>query len=250
MAAGSGIERLRRLVGGYLTYVEADTFPGGCFFASVLAEVDMHAGAVRDRLVGFLADWLDRIETAARDAQAEGSIDPAEDPAQIAFEVEAALLLANAQYVVTRSPEPIERARRAVDHRLAAAANTERATTARSVIKDPDFQNGRRLQVVLTGRRARAEVVIVLLYRRDVGGRVLLDLLVPGGTGIAGADQGDHPARMKRGQKPGDNPHGIPAYAPGVTGCRSPGCRTGRRSRRLSRWPERGSATARLVSRG
>jgi AcrR family transcriptional regulator len=121
MAAGSGIERLRRLVNGYLTYLEADTFPGGCFFASVLAEVDMQPGAVRDRLVRFLADWLNRLETATRDAQAEGAIDAAEDPAQIVFEVEAALLLANAQYVVTRTSEPIERARRAVAWRLAAA---------------------------------------------------------------------------------------------------------------------------------
>jgi AcrR family transcriptional regulator len=127
MAAGSGIERLRRLVGGYLTYVEADTFPGGCFFASVLAEVDMQPGAVRDQLVRFLADWLDRIQTAVQDAQAEGAIDPAEDPAQIAFEAEAALLLANAQYVVTRAPEPIERARRAVERRLAAAAPDRRS---------------------------------------------------------------------------------------------------------------------------
>ena len=122
MAAGSGIERLRCLYQGYLAYVEVDTFPGGCFFASVLAEVDMQPGPVRDRLVAFLTDWLDRLETAVRDAQAEGAIDPAEDPAQIAFEVEAALLLANAQYIVTRTPEPIERARRAVDRRLAAAA--------------------------------------------------------------------------------------------------------------------------------
>src|SRR4051794_13991285 len=66
-AAGSGMERLRRLVEGYLRYVEVDTFPGGCFFASVLAEVDMRPGAVRDRLVAFLADWLGHLETAVRE---------------------------------------------------------------------------------------------------------------------------------------------------------------------------------------
>jgi AcrR family transcriptional regulator len=120
--AQSGLERLRRLVDGYLRYVEVDTFPGGCFFASVLAEVDMHPGAVRDRLVGFLNDWLGRLETTVREAQAEGAIDPAEDADQLAFEIEAALLLANAQYVVARTPEPIERARRAIEHRLASAA--------------------------------------------------------------------------------------------------------------------------------
>jgi AcrR family transcriptional regulator len=130
MAAGSGIERLRRLVDGYLTYVEVDTFPGGCFFASVLAEVDMRPGPLRDRLVRFLADWLGRLETAVADAQADGAIDPAEDPGQIAFEVEAALLLANAQYVLTRTREPVERARRAVGRRLAAAGAGATARTA------------------------------------------------------------------------------------------------------------------------
>ena len=121
LAAGRGLGQLRTLVSSYLAYLEADIYPGGCFFASVLAEVDTQPGAVRDRLVRFLADWLGRLETAVRDAQADGTIDPAEDPAQISFEIEAALLLANAQYIVSRTPEPIERARRAIDRRLAAA---------------------------------------------------------------------------------------------------------------------------------
>lgn len=125
-SAPSGLDRLRRLVDGYLRYVEVDTFPGGCFFASVLAEMDMQPGPVRDRLVRFLADWLGRLETTVRDAQTDGDIDPAEDPAQLAFEIEAALLLANAQFVVARTAEPIERARRAVERRLAAAATPAR----------------------------------------------------------------------------------------------------------------------------
>jgi hypothetical protein len=98
LAVGGGLGQLRALVSGYLAYLEGDTFPGGCFFASVLAGVDTQPGAVRDRLVRFLADWLDRLETAVRDAQADGAIDPAEDLVQITFEIEAALLLANAQY--------------------------------------------------------------------------------------------------------------------------------------------------------
>jgi len=116
--AASGLERLLSLVDGFLRYVQVETFPGGCFFASVLAEVDMQPGAVRDRLVRFLADWLGQLERAIRDAQADGDLDAAEDPAQLAFEVEAALFLANAQYVVLRTTEPLTRARRAIDHRL------------------------------------------------------------------------------------------------------------------------------------
>lgn len=121
-SADTGIERLRRLTDGYLRYLEVETFPGGCFFASALAEVDMQPGPVRDRLVAFLSDWLGRLESAVSDAQREGAIDPSQDPAQLAFEVEAALLLANGQYVVLRTPEPIERARRAIEQRLAVAA--------------------------------------------------------------------------------------------------------------------------------
>jgi malonyl CoA-acyl carrier protein transacylase len=88
----------------------------------VLAEVDMRPGAVRDRLVAFLGDWLGRIEAAVRDAQAEGAIDRSEDAGQLTFEIEAALFLANAQFVVARTPDPLERARRAIERRLAAAA--------------------------------------------------------------------------------------------------------------------------------
>jgi AcrR family transcriptional regulator len=124
--AQSGFERLRRLTDGYLTYLEVETFPGGCFFASTLAEMDMQSGPVRDHLVAFLGDWLGRIESAVRDAQAEGALDPGEDPAQLTFEIEAALLLANAQYIVMRTPEPIERARRAIHRRLRPAESTAR----------------------------------------------------------------------------------------------------------------------------
>jgi AcrR family transcriptional regulator len=127
--ASSALERLRLLVDGYLRYVEGDTFPGGCFFASVLAEVDMQPGPVRDRLVLFLADWLGRLESTVRDAQAEGAIDTEEDAAQLAFEVEAALFLANAQYVVTRAAESIEHARRAIDRQLATAVDRAPSTT-------------------------------------------------------------------------------------------------------------------------
>jgi AcrR family transcriptional regulator len=119
--ATNALERLYQLTDGYLAYLEVETFPGGCFFASTLAEVDMQPGPVRDRLVAFLGDWLGQIETAVRDAQAEGAIDPEEDAAQLTFEIEAALLLANAQYVVMRTSEPIERARRAIQRRLRSA---------------------------------------------------------------------------------------------------------------------------------
>jgi AcrR family transcriptional regulator len=121
-AATSGLERLRLLTDGYLRYIENDVFAGGCFFASVLAETDTRPGPVRDRLFAFLAGWLDRLDAAIREAQAEGSLDPDEDPADLTFELEAAIFLANAQFVVVHSAEPVERARRIINRRLERAS--------------------------------------------------------------------------------------------------------------------------------
>ncbi len=120
--ASTGWDRLQLLVDGYLAYLQVETFPGGCFFASTLAEMDTQPGPVRDRLIAFLGDWLGRIESAVRDAQSEGAIQATEDAAQLTFEIEAALFLANAQYIVMRTAEPIDRARRAIRRRLDSAA--------------------------------------------------------------------------------------------------------------------------------
>jgi AcrR family transcriptional regulator len=126
--APTGIERLRRLAEGFLVHVENRVFPGGCFFASVAAELDTHPGPVRDRALQLSEEWVRQLETAIRDAQAEGAIDPAENPEQLAFELDGYLLLANAQFVVTQDSMPIDRARRAVERRLVDAAPTGEQT--------------------------------------------------------------------------------------------------------------------------
>lgn len=122
LRAPSGLERLRGLIENYLRHVEGDVYPGGCFFASVAAELDTRRGPVRDRAAAFVGEWIEHLQDAVRDAQAEGSLDPAEDAEQLAFELEAYLMLANAQFVLTRDPAAMARARRAVERRLAAAA--------------------------------------------------------------------------------------------------------------------------------
>jgi AcrR family transcriptional regulator len=122
LAAPTAIERLRQLAEGYLRYVEATVFPGGCFFASVASEMDTHPGPVRDVAVKFMTDWLELLETIIREAQTDGAIDLAEDPGQLAFEIEALLFLANAVFVITRDSTPIERSRRALQRRFEAAA--------------------------------------------------------------------------------------------------------------------------------
>jgi len=117
-AATTGIERLQVLAERFLCHVEEGVFPGGCFFASVLAEMDTHPGPVRDRALQTVVDWTGRLVQAVKDAQAEGALDPDADPEQLAFEIDAYLLMANAMFVTAQDPEPLARARRAIDRRL------------------------------------------------------------------------------------------------------------------------------------
>ena len=121
-AAATGLERLRRLAEYFLAHVEANVFPGGCFFASVVAEMDTHPGPVRDRTLEITDDWWRELVEAAEQALEQGELDAAEDAQQLAFDVNAALLMANLQFVVSQSPVPLERARRSIDRRLAAAS--------------------------------------------------------------------------------------------------------------------------------
>ena len=122
----TGIERLRLLAEGFLQHVEGNVFPGGCFFASVAAEMDTHPGPVRDLAVQVIEEWFGLLVTAVRDAQAEGAIEPTEDAEQLAFELDAFLLFANAQFVISGESTPIDRARRALERRLASAAPAPR----------------------------------------------------------------------------------------------------------------------------
>jgi AcrR family transcriptional regulator len=122
LAGRTGLERLQALAERFLVHVETRIFPGGCFFASVAAEMDTHSGPVRDRAVQLSEEWARHLETAVRDAQDEGAIDAAEDAHELAFELDAYLLLANAEFVISQEPTPIHRARRVLQRRLAAAA--------------------------------------------------------------------------------------------------------------------------------
>ena len=69
-----------------------------------------------------MADWLALLEQTIQQAQAEGDIDPDVEPAQLAFEIEAHLLLSNTLFAITAEPTPIERARRALDRRFSEVA--------------------------------------------------------------------------------------------------------------------------------
>ena len=120
-AAPAGLARVWALSNEFLAHLERGVFPGGCFFASVAAEIDTRPGRVRDRIVEFIEGWVGELLQAVKDAQAAGEIDPAEDAQQLTFEIDAMLLMANAAYVLNPSPEVLEQGRRGIERLIGPA---------------------------------------------------------------------------------------------------------------------------------
>jgi AcrR family transcriptional regulator len=106
-AGATPLQRLTALTEAFLSHVERRVFPGGCFFAAAAAEVDTHAGRVKEKVSGFMAGWISTLEELAREAGLD-------DPAQVAFEIEGSLLLANNLFVLTDDPAHLDRARSAI----------------------------------------------------------------------------------------------------------------------------------------
>jgi AcrR family transcriptional regulator len=112
------LERVRTIYDLFLSHIERRVFPGGCFFAAVGAEFDTHPGAVQDRIASVQRDWEALLEQHVRDAQAAGSLNQAEDPAQLIFELDAYILMGNTRFVLHDDPAYLEHARGAIARRL------------------------------------------------------------------------------------------------------------------------------------
>jgi AcrR family transcriptional regulator len=121
MRADPGVPRLEAFADRFIAHLRDEVFPGGCFFASAAAELGPRSGPVRDRALQALSRWNGLLHAEVAAAQAAGQLDPALDPGQLAFELNAYLLLANAQFISLQSELPLERAAVAYAARLSAA---------------------------------------------------------------------------------------------------------------------------------
>jgi AcrR family transcriptional regulator len=122
LAAPAGLRRVRSLCVAFLAYLERAIFPGGCFFVAAAAELDAKPGPVRDHLRMVYSRILEGLAGIIREAQDLGEIAATEDVAQLTFELDSLMLGANFAYVFFRDPAALDRARLAIDQRLARAA--------------------------------------------------------------------------------------------------------------------------------
>jgi len=104
-------KRLAALIYNFVDYVEQGTFEGGCFWGSVSAEFDNRPGPVRDLIGEKVGHWVDTLREQAAECGAE-------DPKQLAFELQAIGQGANSAYQLFRDPAVFDRARKSIDRLL------------------------------------------------------------------------------------------------------------------------------------
>lgn len=118
----NGLPRLEVLCERFLSHVERLVFPGGCFFASVAAELDTRPGPVRDRIAEVQSDWTKLIASAIREAKRRDELDLDTSVKQLTFEINAVLAQANTEFLLHRDRAAFNQARRAIHDRLQALA--------------------------------------------------------------------------------------------------------------------------------
>jgi AcrR family transcriptional regulator len=113
-AAPEGVGRLEALFDAFFIYVESWVFPGGCFFAGLLAEMDARSGPVHEKVVAMQRDWIAEFNSYAEGALKLGQLRPGTDVAQLVFELYACMEMSNYHFVLFRDPAALDRGRRAV----------------------------------------------------------------------------------------------------------------------------------------
>lgn len=114
MAESAGRDRLWRLADGWLRHIEAEIFPGGCFFSTVGAEFTARPGPVSDAIMAVHRRWVDLLEQQARTAREAGDLAPRTDPRRLAFEIDALIRQANVNRRLPDGGRVIGYARQAV----------------------------------------------------------------------------------------------------------------------------------------
>jgi len=106
-----GTARVTALSEAFLEHLARRVYPGGCFFATVAAQLAPRPGRARDRVSKLQADWVAQFIAALRQACDDVEIQPAADVDQLAFEITAMLFRANFAWIVTEDKRVLNQAR-------------------------------------------------------------------------------------------------------------------------------------------
>src|SRR5262245_61447047 len=106
-----GTARVVALSEAFLEHLARRVFPGGCFFATVAAQLAARPGQARDRVARLQQEWVGQFIAALRRAGADGEVQPDADLDQLAFEITAMLFRANFAWIMTEEKCVLDQAR-------------------------------------------------------------------------------------------------------------------------------------------
>src|SRR5262245_21341909 len=106
-----GTARVMAFSEAFLGHLARRVYPGGCFFATVAAQLAPRPGRTRDRVARLQEAWLALFIAALRQACDDGEIQPAADLDQLAFEITAMLFRANFAWITTEDKRVLNQAR-------------------------------------------------------------------------------------------------------------------------------------------
>lgn len=118
LAEAPGRATVIALMDRFLDHLERRTFPGGCFFASTLAELRMRPGPVTSTLVDFDTYWLGLFRRHLAIARDQREIPADSDVDQLLFEIESYAIHAHLRYSARADERALARARTGVRERL------------------------------------------------------------------------------------------------------------------------------------
>jgi len=109
-----GLARVLSLTDAFLQHLERRIFPGGCFFATVAAQLASHPGRARDRVVEVQTAWFGQFTSALSQAREAGEIQSNSDLEQLTFEITAMMLRANVAWILSAEKRVLDQARAGV----------------------------------------------------------------------------------------------------------------------------------------
>lgn len=109
--APRGFARVEVLAEAFFRHLTNRIYPGGCFFATVAAQLAPRPGRARDRVLQLQGAWAGQIVAALHQARDDGELSADADIEQLVFEITAMMFRANFDWVVTDSEGVLNRAR-------------------------------------------------------------------------------------------------------------------------------------------
>ena len=132
LASRPGLDQLAAACEAFLGYVQRRVFPGGCFFVAAALEMGTHPGPVKERVAAVQATFIAQLRGFAATAVEQGELPAGEDPDQLAFELYAIMVGADARYVLHDDAAVLDMARRIIRRRLARTPAKTDATVVES----------------------------------------------------------------------------------------------------------------------